>query len=350
MSDLNEKLTDLNAGEPRAPAAPDASIARVIAEVALLGQKPIEHLTPQEARQQPTPTDGVNSILKKDGKNPEDTMGVTTADISIPGADGNIEARVYQYGGGDEAKPVVVYWHGGGWVIADLDVYDATPRALAKATGAIFVSCHYRQAPEHKFPAAHDDAWAAYQWVVRNAASFGGDPSRIAVMGESAGGNLAINVAIMARDEGEAEPVHQVLVYPIAGNDMNSLSYRENAAAKPLSKPMMEWFVSHVFDSPSQTADPRINLAAANLADLPPATIIAAQIDPLRTEGQVLAQRLDEAGIEVDYHLYNGATHEFFGMGLISKDAKAAEAVVAAKLKAAFGTEGALDKLKNAIR
>ena len=343
------KLTDLDAAETHAPSAPDASIARVLAEVAMLGQKPIEHLTPEEARRQPTPTDGVRSLLRKDGKNPDDDMGVSTADTVIPTPHGNIEARIYQSAGGDEAKPIVVYWHGGGWVIADLDVYDASPRALAKATGAIFVSCHYRQAPEHKFPAAHEDAWAAYQWVIQNAARFGGDPSRVAVMGESAGGNLAANVAIMARDEGEPTPLAQILVYPIAGNDMNTLSYRENAAAKPLSKPMMEWFVSHVFDSPSRTSDPRINLIAADLNDLPPATIIAAQIDPLRTEGQLLARRLEEAGVEVDYYLYAGAVHEFFGMGLISKDAAAAEAVAAAALRKAFGEPTLLDKAKDAL-
>lgn len=343
------KLTDLDATEPHAPAAPDAAIARVIAEVAMLGQKPIEHLTPEEARRQPTPTDGVKSVLRKDGKNPDDDMGVTTADTVIPTPHGNIEARIYQSAGGDEAKPIVVYWHGGGWVIADLDVYDASPRAIAKATGAIVVSCHYRQAPEHKFPAAHEDAWAAYQWVLANAPRFGGDASRVAVMGESAGGNLAANVAIMARDEGEPAPLAQILVYPVAGNDMNTLSYRENAAAKPLSKPMMEWFVRHVFDSPSQTADPRLNLIAADLTDLPPTTIIAAQIDPLRTEGQLLARRLEESGVEVDYHLYEGTVHEFFGMGLVSKDAAAAEAVAAAALRTAFGSENLLDKAKHAL-
>jgi acetyl esterase/lipase len=322
----------------------------VLDEMAKLGAKPFEHLSPQEARQQPTPADAVKSLLKKDGKNPADDLGVTTGDITIPGPAGSIEARVYQSGGKQgEALPVVVYWHGGGWVFADLDVYDSSPRALAKATGAIVVSCHYRQAPEHKFPAAHEDAWAAYLWVVQNAHSFGGDPTRIAVMGESAGGNLACNVAMMARDEGEVEPVHQVLVYPVAGNDTNTFSYRQNAAAKPLSKAGMEWFVSHVFTSPTEAADPRINLVSANLADLPPTTIIGAEIDPLRTEGQQLARRLEDAGIEVDYELYEGVTHEFFGMGLWLKEAKAAEAHVAARLKAAFGTEGVLDKLKNAV-
>jgi acetyl esterase/lipase len=342
-------MSMLDSNRPGVPGTPASDMQDVLNEMALLHIKPFENLSPQEARRQPSPTDAVKSLLRKDGKNPDDSMGVTTADIHIPGPAGTIEARVYAAGGDKDAKPVVVYWHGGGWVIADLDVYDPTPRALAKALGCIVVSCHYRQAPEHKFPAAHEDAWAAYQWVLRNASSFGGDPGRVAVMGESAGGNLAANVAIMARDEGEQEPLHQVLVYPIAGNDMNSPSYLENAAAKPLGKAGMAWFVGHVFDDPSQTADPRINLVAANLRDLPPTTIVAAEIDPLRSEGKLLADRLEAAGTEVDYSCHEGVTHEFFGMGLWVKDAKTAEAHVAARLKAAFGTEAVLDKLKNAV-
>lgn len=342
------KLTDLDATEVHAPAAPDAAIGRVLTEVALLGQKPIETLSPEEARRQPLPADGVLSLLKKAGKETPPELGVATKDFLIPGPAGEIQARLYGKQGDDDAKPVVVYWHGGGWVIADLDSYDSTPRAIARAADCIVVSCHYRQAPEHKFPAAHEDAWAAYRWVVANAATLGGDPARVAVMGESAGGNLAANVSILARDEGEQAPLAQILVYPVAGNDMETLSYRENAAAKPLSKPMMKWFVDHVFEDAAQAADPRINLVAANLADLPPTTIIAAQIDPLRTEGQLLARRLEEAGTEVGYHLWDGATHEFFGMGLVYQDAAAAEAVVGVALRKAFG-QGLIGKIARAL-
>ena len=342
------KLNDLDTAEPQAPAAPDEAMARVLAETAMLGQKAIETLSPQEARQQPLPSDGVLSLLKKAGKDTPPELGVATKDFEIPGPGGAIQARLYGNADESDARPVVVYFHGGGWVIADLDTYDSSPRGIARAADCIVVSCHYRQAPEHKFPAAHEDAWAAYRWVVANAASIGGDPGRIAVMGESAGGNLAANVAIMARDEGEQAPLAQILVYPVAGNDTNTLSYRENAAAKPLSKPMMEWFIQHVFDDPAQAADPRINLVTANLHDLPPTTIIAAQIDPLRTEGQLLARRLEEAGVEVGYHLWDGATHEFFGMGLVYKDAAAAETVVAAALRKAFG-HGLLGKLAQAF-
>ncbi|MFC3711795.1 alpha/beta hydrolase [Sphingoaurantiacus capsulatus] len=343
------KLTDLDAGAtPQSPATPDAAISRVLDEVAALGQKPIETLSPEEARQQPLPADGVLSLLRKAGKETPPQLGVETKDFIIPGPAGGIQARLYGKAESDSVKPVLVYWHGGGWVIADLDDYDSTPRAMARAADCIVVSCHYRRAPEHKFPAAHEDAWAAYQWVVANAASLGGDPARVAVMGESAGGNLAANVSIMARDEGEQAPLAQILVYPVAGNDMNTVSYIENANAKPLSKPMMEWFVSHVFEDKAQTADPRINLVAANLADLPPTTIIAAEIDPLRTEGQLLARRLDDAGTDIGYHLWNGATHEFFGMGLIYADAAAAEGVAGLALRKAFG-QGIIGKIAQAL-
>jgi acetyl esterase len=329
-------------------AQPDHSMQEVLDETQKLGLTPPWTLSPQEAREQPTPADGAKQVMRKRGMDPDDDLGVATRDFTIPGPGGEIQARLY--GRKDETadKPVVVYFHGGGWVIADLDVYDSSPRALALATDCIFVSCHYRQAPEHKFPAAHEDAWAAWQWVVQNAASFGGDPTRIAVMGESAGGNLAANVAIRARDEGVQAPATAVLVYPIADNDMSSPSYTENADAKPLNKPFMQWFVQHVFESESQTSDPRIKLVSAELSGLPPVQIIAAEIDPLRSEGRLLAERLEAAGVETSYHCYEGVTHEFFGMGLVVKDAAAAQTRVAGHLKKEL-RHGVLGKLADAL-
>ena len=327
---------------------PDGSMQEVLDEMQALGLTPPWTLSAQEARKQPTPADGARQVMRKRGLDPDDDMGVATRDFTIPGPGGEIAARLYGKQDETDAKPVVVYFHGGGWVIADLDVYDSTPRALAKATDCIFVSCHYRQAPEHKFPAAHEDAWAAWQWVVQNAASFGGDPERIAVMGESAGGNLAANVSIMARDLGVRSPLAQILVYPIADDDTDSPSYRENAAAKPLNKPFMQWFVDNVFVDPGQTADPRISLVDAELAGLPATTIIAAEIDPLRSEGKLLADRLEQAGVEVDYACYAGVTHEFFGMGLVVKDAAAAQGRVAKALGKAL-RHGIVGKLANAL-
>ena len=261
------------------PAKADGPMQKVLDELASPGGKPIETLSPEEARQQPTPTDAVKSLLRKDGKDPSDDMGVKTSDITIPGAAGPIQARIYKPHDHSEDKlhPVVVYFHGGGFVIADLDVYDGGPRGVSKMADVIVVSVHYRQAPEHHFPAAHDDALAAYRWVLENAQTFRGDPQKVAVMGESAGGNLAIGVSMMARDAGLAAPKHQVLVYPVAGVDMDNESYVENADAKPLNKPMMKWFVKHIFANEADSQDPRINIVEkANLSGLPSTTVICA--------------------------------------------------------------------------
>lgn len=317
----------------------DRDMAHVLRHHAALGPQPVERLTPEEARRQPTVADAVRQVLIEKGKDPDDDLGVETQDIEIDGAAGPLPARIYRpKAKSGEILPVVVYFHGGGWVFADLDVYDATPRGMAKAADCLFISCHYRQAPEHKFPAAHDDAFAAYKWTLANIARFGGDPMRVAVMGESAGGNLAANVAIAARDAGTPAPAHMALIYPVAGADMNNASYAENVDAKPLNKPAMQWFVDHVFDTPQQTKDPRIDLVNADLAGLPSATVIRAEIDPLRTEGDLLVERLMAAGGHVRGDVYGGAAHEFFGMGLVVSDAQIAEMFVAHELKRAFGT------------
>ena len=322
------------------PAKADGPMQKVLDELASLGGKPFETVTAQEARLQPTPTDAVKSLMRKAGQDPDADMGVKTTDITIPGPAGTIKARVYKPHDHSEDRlhPVVVYFHGGGWVIADLDVYDGGPRGVSKMADAVVVSCSYRQAPENKFPAAHEDAVAAYKWVLDNAQTFHGDTQKVAVMGESAGGNLAINVAIAARDQGLQAPVHQVLVYPVAGNDMNTPSYVENATAKPLGKAGMQWFVDNVFESPDQTADTRLNVVESDLIGLPNATIILAEIDPLRSEGELLAERLEQAGVDVRHKTFNGSTHEFFGMAAVVPDAVAAQTFAAHELKRAFGT------------
>lgn len=324
------------------PAKADGPMQKVLDELASLSGKPIETLSPEEARRQPTPTDAVQSLLRKAGKEPKsDDLGVKTTDITIPGAAGPIQARIYKPHDHSEDKlhPVVVYFHGGGFVIADLDVYDGGPRGVSKMADVIVVSVHYRQAPEHHFPAAHDDALAAYRWVLENAQTFRGDPQKVAVMGESAGGNLAIGVSMMARDAGLAAPKHQVLVYPVAGVDMDNESYVENADAKPLNRPMMKWFVKHIFVNEADAQDPRINIVEkANLSGLPSTTVICAEIDPLRTEGELLAEKLEQAGVDVRHKTFNGSTHEFFGMAAVVPDAAAAQTFAAHELKRAFGT------------
>ncbi len=308
----------------------------VIEKLMSLGGKPIETLTGAEARMQPTPTDAVVAVMKDNNMTAPasqcDTMG---KDIPVTG--GTTHIRIYTPKQGKAPYPVIVYYHGGGWVIADIDVYNGGAQALCEQVGAVVVSVEYPKGPEQKFPAAHDVSFDAYQWVLKNFAELQGDSTKLAVAGESAGGNLAANMSIMARDKKLQMPLYQVLVYPIANNDTNSESYVKFAAAKPLNKPMMEWFIKNEFSSAAQAADPRVSLVKANLAGLPKTLIIAAEIDPLQSEGKLLSDKLSAAGVQTDYQLYNGVTHEFFGMAAVVPQAKEAQALAASKLKAAFG-------------
>ena len=320
---------------------PTPDMAAVLQAMQASGAKPIETLDAKEARQQPTPADAVQAVLERRGEAhtvPEDVGEVD--DRSIDGPGGSIEIRVYTPASARAGQPlpVVLYVHGGGWVIADLDVYDASPRALANAAHAIVVSTHYRQAPEHTFPAAHEDVYAAYQWTLAHAAELGGDSRRVAVVGESAGGNLACVTCMNARDEGIQQPVAQVLVYPIAGFDMNTESYREMTEAKPLNSAMMRWFFDKYLDRAAEGRAPAIDLVNANLAGLPPATIINAELDPLRSEGERLAERFRAAGVRVEQRTFPGVTHEFFGMAAVLPEARQAQAMAAEALMAAFGT------------
>lgn len=297
--------------------------------------KPIETLSPGEARKQPTPTDAVKTVMKN--KKIESMPVVTVKDIKVDGNNGvQIPARVYIPTGANKPMPVVVYYHGGGWVLADNDTYDATPRSLADKTKAIFVSIEYRKAPEYKFPTAHEDAFAAYKWVLKNAQSFDGDPKRVAVAGESAGGNLALNVALRSRDEKIQMPVHELIIYPVAGNYMSNSSYKENADAKPLNREMMTWFMNQYLNSAGERDDKRINLLKANFQHLNDATIITAQIDPLRTEGKELAELMKSYGVDVKYKNYKGVTHEFFGMAPVLKEAREAQELASKELTNSF--------------
>lgn len=350
----NATGADTVAGQPvgggGGPAAVQATAARsdddmaaVIRSLAELGARPLSTLEVPQARTQPTPADATRRVMQQRGVQPSAAFSaVRTRDIQVQGAAGLLPARLYTPVGGDGqvagAMPLIVYWHGGGWVIADIDTYDASARALAAQTGALVLSAHYRQAPEQKFPAAHEDATATYRWVTQHARVLGADPARIALAGESAGGNLAINVAIAARDQGLPRPVHMALVYPVAGTNTNTPSYAANTATIPLSRGGMMWFVDKVTRSSADLADPRLDIVGrANLGGLPPATIITAELDPLRSEGQALVERLRQAGVTVEARDYQGVTHEFFGMAPVVADATDAQAFLAARLRSAFG-------------
>ncbi|NUS38276.1 MAG: alpha/beta hydrolase fold domain-containing protein [Lysobacter sp.] len=323
------------------PGKPDAQMQAVLDQLQKLGAKPLETLTPQQARTQPSPADAVKAVLTAQGKPTTPEPVAKVENRSFPGPGGAVPIRIYWPQGVDpnSRPPVVLYIHGGGWVIADLDTYDASPRAIANDAKAIVVSTHYRQAPEHPFPAAHEDTLAAYKWVLANAGKFGGDAKRVALVGESAGGNMATNIAIAARDQKLQAPLAQVLVYPVAGDDTNTPSYVENASAKPLSKPAMEWFIKYAFKDPKEAHDPRIALdKRTDLAGLAPATVILAQIDPLRSEGEMYAKALQAAGVPVTMKTYDGVTHEFFGMGAVVDKAKDAEKMAGDALSKAFSS------------
>lgn len=318
--------------------AADAHMAQVIQALGDLGAKPVSTLTVEQARRQPTPADAVRRVAAQQGLPTTPRPVRQVRDLSIPGPAGLIPARVYNPNPGGGRQPLIVYWHGGGWVIADLDTYDASARALAAETGAVVLSCHYRQAPEHKFPAAHDDALFAYSWALGHAEQLGADRRRVAVAGESAGGNLAIATAMGARDQRLPLPVHMLLVYPVAGTDTRTPSYLENTATVPLSRDDILWFVDKLTRSPLDLQDPRLDVVGhAELRGLPPATIINAGLDPLRSDGEMLAERLRAAGVPAEQRTWKSVTHEFFGMAPVVPDAVEAQQFAAARLREAFG-------------
>jgi acetyl esterase/lipase len=321
------------------PPKPAADMQAVLNELTALMPKPIERLSPVKARIQPAFPDALHRYMRKRGMSTAPDPAVVTQDLPY-GSDPMQYARVYKPAAaqaGGRPMPVIVYYHGGGWVIADINAYDATPRLLSKQLNAIVVSVEYRHAPEAKFPAQHDDASAAYRWTLQNAASWGGDTSKLALAGESAGGNLAVATAMYARDNRLTMPVHILSVYPIANSSMTLPSRRDSANAKPLNTAMLKWFGYYYAKTPADMMDPRINLVKANLRDLPPTTIVNAQIDPLRSDGETLAPAMRSAGVRVEQRTFPGVTHEFFGMGQAVRGAYEAENYAVARLRTAFG-------------
>jgi len=243
-------------------------------------------------------------------------------EVAVPGPAGTIPARVYSPEA-DETPPVVVYYHGGGWVLGGLESHEGTCRALANAAGAVVISVDYRLAPEHPFPAAVDDAWAALRWIADHAGDLGGDPSRLAVAGDSAGGNLAAVVALLARDAGSPALRGQLLVYPATDATMASNSIQANGEGFFLTKADMEWFYGHY--APERPSDWRLSpLSAEDLTGLPPALVLTAEYDPLRDEGEAYGARLAASGVPVEVVRKDGLIHGFFGMVADVDEARAA--------------------------
>jgi acetyl esterase len=235
-------------------------------------------------------------------------------DILVPGPAGALPVRLYHPAPG-QALPLVVYFHGGGWVIGDLEIVDKPCRALANASHCVVASVNYRLSPETKFPGPAEDCYAATKWLAEHAHAIGANGRFVAVAGDSAGGNLAAAVALMARDRGGPALSYQVLIYPVTAPaaGTQSSSYQENADGYLLTKGSMEWFWDHYLASPADAKNPYASpLHAPDLSRLPPAMVITAEFDPLRDEGLAYAKRLQEAGVSVNASHYTGLIHGFF--------------------------------------
>ena len=259
-------------------------------------------------------------------------------DRTIPGPAGEIPVRVYRPSAAT-GLPVLVYLHGGGWVICDLETHDPTCRAISNGAGCVVVSVDYRLAPEHKFPAAADDAYAATAWVAQHAQELGADASRVAIGGDSAGGNLTAAVALMARERAGPPLSFQVLIYPVLDLASESASRKENGEGYFLTAAGMTWYEEQYLrddaDRKNVLASP---LLADDLAGLPPALVVTAEYDPLRDEGEAYGRRLNEAGVPATVSRYDGMFHGFLAFAGALDDATRAQAEVFAALRTAFGT------------
>jgi acetyl esterase len=295
------------------------------------GRPPYHTLSPKEARQLFRET---RAAVQP--KPPE--MALVT-DLTADGPHGPVPLRLYRPRGVASGTPLpaLVYYHGGGWVIGDLDTHDVVCRQLAEQSGIAVVSVDYRLAPEHKFPAAVDDAFAALAWAAGGGAAHGIDGRRLAVGGDSAGGNLAAVVSILARDQGGPAVSFQLLVYPVTDMASNAPSHTAFANGYLLTQDSMRWFIDHYLPSPKDASDWRASpRLAPSLQGLPPALVMTAGYDPLRDEGDEYARQLREAGNVVDHVCYGGMIHGFVGMGRLVATANRAIAHAGASLRQVF--------------
>jgi len=313
----------------------DGDMRRVLDARARLQPKRIENCTVPEARRQPALIDAVKLVAGAQGVSGR-TPKLSVLSGGVRGGAGELPARWY-VPAGPGPFPLVAYFPGGGWVTAGLDASDGSARGLALAAQAIVVAVDYRKAPEAKFPAAWDDARSAWSWLVQHGAARGADVSRVALAGEGAGGCLALATAISARDLDLPAPAHVLAVYPFAqASSLSTPSYIEHALAEPLNRATVFWFLDKVLRSDDDRFDPRVDLLRADLAGLPPITIVNAMIDPLRSDGAMLEAALREAGVEVERRNFDGVTHEFFGAAAVVEKARRAQEFAAERLRRAF--------------
>ncbi|MGE0290081.1 MAG: alpha/beta hydrolase [Bradyrhizobium sp.] len=303
---------------------PDASAVYKAFQEA--NRPPYESMTPPEAREM--------YLAARFVSNPEPPELEATAELAIPAPHGSIPARIYtpkRLRKTDGLAPCLVFFHGGGWVIGNLDSHDVVCRKLAHEGELIVISVDYRLAPEHRFPAAFDDALAATRWVADNAKRLGIDADRLFVGGDSAGGNLAAATALAARDGGP-KLAGQVLIYPATDLAMNTPSHSEPETSILLTHSVTRWFIANYLGD-ADVSDWRVSPARAELAGLPPAYVLVAGADPLRDEGNAYAQRLREAGIAVTHRYFPGQFHGFFTMGKLLNQANIAASEISAWLR-----------------
>jgi acetyl esterase len=305
----------------------DPQAKAVIDLVIKSGRPPYHQLSPKDARQMFRETRPASTP-------PAPEIGLVK-DLSADG----VPVRLYRPKDVPAATPLpaLVYFHGGGWVIGDLETHDVLCRQLTAGAGIAVVSVDYRLAPEHKFPAAADDAWTATRWVAAHAGDLGLDASRLAVGGDSAGGNLAAVVSLMARDQGAPALAMQVLLYPVTDVAAEAQSYTDFADGFMLTRDSMRWFIAHYLNGGRDATDWRVSpLRAPSLAGVAPALVVTAGFDPLRDEGDAYARKLREAGVRVDAACYGGMIHGFAPMGRLIETGNRAVAHAAATLREAF--------------
>ena len=304
--------------------------------MAAQGGKPIEESTPEEIRASRAQNAEAMAALA----GPEQPVA-RVEDRTIPGPGGPIPVRVYWPIVG-QRLPALVYLHGGGWVFGNIGSIDRNCRVLANSVGCVVVNVEYRLAPEHKYPAAAEDAYAVIAHLAAHPDEFHVDPARIAVAGDSAGGNLAAVACLMARDRGGPRVAFQMMVYPVIDYDCNRPSVSENDGYL-LNRAVMRYFWNHYVASPEEARHPYASpINAKTLAGLPPALVITAECDPLRDQGEAYARRLEEFGVPVTLKRYDGAIHVFFQMSAVIDSGRQAVADAAAALRQAFAaTAGA---------
>lgn len=304
----------------------DPGVRALLENIAALGNPPLETLTPEQGRV--AAEEGIRIV----GGTPEPVASVE--DRLIPGPLGDIPIRIYTPDA-PAPRPALVYLHGGGWVVCNLDTHQVVCSAIARRAGAVVVAVGYRLGPEHKFPAAVLDCYAALEWTAANAGALGVDARRISVGGDSAGGNLSAVMALKSRNECGPAIARQILVYPVTDLlSFSTPSYSEFADGHWLTKAQMEWFRGHYLSSLADAADQYASpLLAQDLTALPPALVITAECDVLRDEGEAYAKRLIDAGVHVECKRYAGMIHPFFSLSGVVPQAFAAIDQVAAAVR-----------------